>query len=252
MKKTLLIIAILTLITSQSAFAASKTPTPTPTDAASATDSADMSTIEKIKQMVANKVSQLKLVEKKGIMGTVTEVSNTQITINTSDQTQQFIDIDELTKFQDSLGSSQTFGISDIKSGNVLAFIGNYNKDSRRLLARFVTKVSSIPLNVEGVVSDKDTRNFNLIIVGNDGIKKTISVQSSTKTYSYDPSNGEQKSGFSKTDVGQRIIAVGFQDPNDKNTLDASRITILTNIPPSEGMIQHADITLTPTQTPSK
>lgn len=253
MKKVLVIIAAITLLTTQTAYAVKSTPTPTEkatTQDDSASDSADMSTIEKIKEMVASKISKMNLIEKKGILGTVKEVTNTQITIETTKKTQQFIDIDELTKFEDSMGSSKTFGISDVKPGDQLAFIGNYNKETHRLLARFITKADTIPLNYEGVVTDKDTRNYNITIIQDNGTKKTISIESSTKTYSYDPNDGELKSGFSKIEIGKRIIVVGFQDPTDKDTISATRILFFTQLPLSPKLEKY--VTETPTPTPKK
>lgn len=115
---TLLLCTILIQCTAPtSLFAATTTPTPKQTTPSpkptltkaeqDASESAEQDTIEKIKEMVASKVSKLNLVEKKGVLGTVKDVSNTQITIETPTKTQRFVDIDELTKFQDSLGSSK-------------------------------------------------------------------------------------------------------------------------------------------------
>jgi hypothetical protein len=48
---------------------------------------------------IASRVAQLKLVEKRGIIGVVTNTTNTQITVTDSQNNTRFIDVDELTKF---------------------------------------------------------------------------------------------------------------------------------------------------------
>ena len=77
-----------------------------------------------------------KLVEKRGIIGTVTDSSDTQITVTDIAGNIRFVDVDELTKFYSS--DSKTFGISDIKNGMTIGVLGLYNKQSRRILAREV------------------------------------------------------------------------------------------------------------------
>jgi len=246
MKKVICTILLLFMAIHQPALAITKTPTPTSKPTAEktpeASEEAELDTIQKIKEMVANKVSKLNLVEKRGILGTVKETSTTQITIETIEKTQRFIDIDELTKFQESLGSSKSFGISDIKKGDTLGFIGLYNKDTRRLLARFVTKANSIPVNIQGIVSEKDATEFTLTVVTEDGKKRLVDVQTSTKSYLYTDEEGEAKSGFTKIQIGQRVIVAGFEDADDKETLNASRITHFEELPPSENMRKHARV----------
>lgn len=219
-----------------SAFSASPTPSPLPTNKNPiATDTADIDRIQKIKEMVAKRVSELKLVEKRGILGTVKSTSSTQITIDDNKGAQRSIDIDELTKF--SGGSSEkSFGISDIKSGDMLSFIGLYNKDTKRLLARFVARVRSLPAYFEGVVTDKDKVNFTISALDSAGNKKIIDIQTSTKIQSFTKEGGLEKSGFSKIQSGQRIFAAGFWDLKEKDTLNTARLIMLPAIPPSADM----------------
>ncbi len=230
------IVAMMFLITTTS-FALSPTPSPTlkvtPTAKPKENPTPVDTEIEKIKDLVASKVAELKLVDKRAILGTVKTSSNTQIALNDDNGKERQVDIDELTKFESD--SDQSFGISDIKNGDTLSVIGLYNKDTRRLLARFVSKEKSVPLNLEGVVASKDTKEFTLVLVAEDGKKKTINIDTSTKTSSYD--KGEStKSGFSKIQVDQRIIAVGFADPKIKDQVNASRVIVFAAIPASSLM----------------
>ena len=104
MQKTTYIILALILFSISvvtPALAVTKTPTPTTEEKDSqASESAELKTIERIKEMVADKVSKLNLVEKRGIVGTVTDTSTTQIVVQDLQNNKRFIDIDELTKFQ--------------------------------------------------------------------------------------------------------------------------------------------------------
>lgn len=227
--------SILVLTNATLAYAISPTPTPaniSPTLTPKETD-AQQNQIEKIKDLVASKVAELKLVDKRGIVGTVKSSSNTEMVVSDYRNDPAQIDIDELTKFQSD--SDKTFGISDIKSGDVLSIVGLFNKDAKRLLARFITRATNIPQNIEGVVVSKDLKDFTFELVSAKGKKNTIDVSTSTKTVSYD--NGQSvKSGFSKIDMAQRVIVVGFADPKIKDQINSTRIIVFSSIPPSSDM----------------
>ncbi len=205
------------------------TPTPKPTDKPGVTvaptarpDISQEAEVNKIKDLVASRVAELKLVDKRGIIGNVKSASNTEMTVTDYKGQEIQIDIDELTKFE-SDSTNATFGISDIKTGDTLSIIGLYNKESKRLLARFVSEAKNIPLNLEGGILSKDAANFTITIITSDGKKKAINIESSTKTSSYDK-DGLTKSGFTKIDTGEFVIVVGFADPKIKDQINASRV----------------------------
>src|SRR5690348_9180787 len=125
-----------------SVFAAT-TPTPSPTPQNTLEQQ-----ISNLKDKIASRVAQLKLVDKRGIIGTVTDVNLTQITLTDSKGDTRFIDIDELTKFS-SPSAKSNFGISDITKGSILGVLGLYNRESRRILARFVD-VIVLPAEISG------------------------------------------------------------------------------------------------------
>lgn len=180
--------------------------------------------IERIKEMVASRAAELQLVDKKGIMGIVQGVSNTQITLTDIRQNTRIVDTDELTKFQDGPLSSKSFGISDIKKDDLIGAVGLYNKDIKRLLSRVVIKIKPGPIMFIGNVTQKDPKEFTLIVAGDKTKIKTVGIEISTKTRMYTQEGTLQKSGFSKILVGQRVYVVGTQDPKEQNTIDASRI----------------------------
>ena len=192
---------------------------PTPSEAPSALDK-----IEKIKEMVASRVAELKLVEKRGIMGTAQQTTSTQITIADIKNTIHAIDTDELTKFQEGETVSKSFGISDIKKGDLISAIGLYNKQTQRLLALAVTKMKPSPVLLFGEISEKDAKSFSFTLTQRNAEKKTVDIEVSTKTRLYAKKGGVQKSGFSKITVGQSVFVVGYPDPKEEGVINASRI----------------------------
>lgn len=184
--------------------------------------------INDLKDRIASRVAQLNLVEKRGVMGTVTDVSNTQISISDTNSNTRFVDVDELTKFA-SPSSKESFGISDIKKGDRLGVLGLYNKQSRRILARFI-EIVIMPKVVHGRVQSIDTKAFTIVVAPLKTDTVTVEVENVTKTTSYTKEVGVVKSGFSKIAVGDRVVAIGFLDVKDSSKLIASRLIVLPEI----------------------
>lgn len=227
MKKIIGIIFVIltTIIFSRESFAQTATPKTTITTTISPTKSPTQipgdKQIEKIKDLVASRVAELNLVDKRGILGYVKSTTNTQVVITDNMEEEVKADIDELTKFESA--DNDDFGISDVKKGDLISFVGLFNKQTKRLLARFATVASNIPQNIEGVVLSKDTGEFTLNVATDTGVEKVINIETSTKTSIYE--DGETtKSGFSKIATGERVIIVGFDDKTNKDQLNASRI----------------------------
>jgi len=199
-----------------------------------ASPSGETSRIEKFKEMLTKKVADLKLTEKRGLLGTVSESSTTQIILLDRKNDERTIEIDELTKFQDP--TNKTFGVSDIKEGDILSVIGWYNKETEVILARSVTRIKSLPTQIDGVVSAKDTRNFTLTVVTEDNKTYIVDIETVTRTSDYARNDILKRGGFSKIIVGERVIATGFLNQNDQNRLAASRVIRFIDIPASQKM----------------
>ena len=183
--------------------------------------------IDDLKERVASRVAQLNLVEKRGIVGTVTDVSGNEITLSDSSDNTRFVDVDELTKFS---SEEKNFGISDIEKGNGLGVTGLYNKDSRRILARFVNKITLHTL-VVGVVSKINSDDFSLLIKSRENKEFAVDVETLTRTFSYE--DGDLvKSGFSKIKVGENIVIFAFVSSGDDDKLTASKLFHFPGIPP--------------------
>lgn len=180
---------------------------------------------------IASRVAQLKLVEKRGIIGKVSDATNTQITITDLQNNIRFIDVDELTKFSNSAVKT-AFGISDITKDMTIGVLGLYNKESRRILARFV-EVVTVPVIAHGGVIAKDIRNYTLSVVTEEGKNITVDVENLTRTNSYTQKDGLLKSGFSKIEENFNIIAIGVLNKNSEKTLTATKIIFFPEIPSS-------------------
>ncbi|MBI4097305.1 MAG: hypothetical protein HY428_02730 [Candidatus Levybacteria bacterium] len=185
--------------------------------------------ITNLKERIASRVAELQLVERRGIIGRVTEVKDKQITLTDIQDNIRFVDVDELTKFA-SLSKKESFGISDITKGTKISAIGLYNKQSRRLQARFVS-VFVIPTIVNGAIQSLDKADFSLKIMSENGKETNVDVEAVSKTNSYTKENGVARSGFSKLEVGWRIVMVGYPDKKNPARILASRILILSELP---------------------
>ncbi len=230
----------LLLVTSYLLFAVQSyaaTPTPTPTKPPIEQQ------IDELKDRIASRVAQLKLVEKKGIMGTVTDVSDTQITLKDVKGDTRFVDVDELTKFIGKIKSGESFGISDIKKGDGLGVIGLYNKQSRRILAR-VVEVTMNPKMIDGSIATIDSDSFIIHIATEKGEQIQVEFETTTKTLSFTKTDNKViRSGFSKLLVGESIFVVGFPDKTVKDQINADRVIVLPDfvkaptLPPTPSIV---------------
>ena len=185
--------------------------------------------INSLKDRIASRVAQLNLVDKRGVIGTVTDVTETQLTVTDMSGNPRIIDVDELTQFSSPTAKS-SFGISDITKGTTIGIIGLYNKDSKRLLARWVD-VLTLPKIYSGGILTIDTNAYTFTLATADNQTVAVDIESVTKTNSYTQTGGMVKSGFSKLTVGQRVFVVGFPSAKDPSLLVASRVILFPDLP---------------------
>lgn len=244
---TLLFLCLFSSVTNAYALTPSATPT-----SASATTSATptqasniINEINNLKDRIASRVAQLNLVEKKGFIGVVTDIGETQLTLSDKNNNTRYVDVDELTKFF-SPSAKDSFGISDITKGSTVGILGRYNKDSKRTLARFVS-VLIMPQIISGTVTNIDSDNFLLTIMTPEQKETQIDIETITKTYAYTKDGGTAKSGFSKIKIGERVMIVGFSDKIAKNKILASRIIHMPEVKPNPRIqsvkLQNSEIT---------
>lgn len=240
MKKFLLVILFIIYpisnIVKVNSYATSSSPTASP--------NAVEQQIDQLKDRIASRVAQLNLVEKRGIIGAVTDLTDTQLTLTDLNGDTRFVDVDELTKFTNE-NSNESFGISDVNKGMTLGVLGLYNKQSRRILARSVD-VLTIPQKVHGFIATIDSDNFILNVATDDDKQVQAEVETTTRTLSYDTvSQNLVRSGFSKIKEGQKIFVVGSKDKKVDNKIDADTIIIFP------GISRTPNLQLSPTIIPS-
>lgn len=220
---------------------AKNTPTPTAKPSNPVPENGEeLEKIQKIKDIVASKVAELNLVEKRGIIAKITEISGMKITTRDIKGNIRQIDVDELTKFD--ISDDDEAGISDLAKDNTYSFIGIYNKETQRLLARNINSVNTVPVYFEGAIQSINDDEFQIVIVNAKGESKTVDIQSSTKTSLADNNGDLIKSGFSKLEENSRVLAIGFLDKKDSGLLSALRVIHFENIPPSKEMQSHVKI----------
>lgn len=232
------------------------TPTLTPSPSSKPTDATKAESfnqrINNLKDRIASKVAELNLVEKRGIFGTVTDTTQTQITLSDNTTNDVFVDVDELTKFA-SPSAKENFGISDIKKNTTLGILGIYNKESRRLLARFVDVM--VPYEtLFGEITDVDKKNFTIAMTTKEKKSMTIDIETTTKTTSYRTPTGEKRTGFSAFEKGLHVMVFGYQNRTDTSRISASRILLFPDIaksPTESASPTNVSISSRPTPLPS-
>jgi hypothetical protein len=185
--------------------------------------------ISDLKDKIASRVAQLKLVDKRGIIGVVVNVEDTQLTITDPQEKTRIIDIDEITKFS-SPSAKSSFGISDIAKGTTVSVVGLYNKQSRRILGRYI-ETTTKPVFLSGVVTAIDTDAFTLSVMDANKQKTVVDIEKITKTNSYTKEQEIVRSGFSKLKPGDRIVVTGYSQKGEKNRLTGLRILQLPEAP---------------------
>ncbi len=228
MKYFLILLLTLAILTPRLALAEENEPTAAPSNNQIPDSDEAMKRVQRIKDIVASKVAELNLVEKRGVVATVTETSNTEIKAIDMRGNTVNINVDELTDFN---FEEEDFGISDLKPGVLYSFIGLYNKDTESLLARFISQPASIPSYMEGAIANIQEDDFQIKVLNREGETKIVDIETSTHTILIDENGKISKSGFSDLLLGQRVIVVGF-DTDDK-AISASRLIHFDGIPPT-------------------
>lgn len=209
-----------------------------PMDAASSTPTDSLPTpdvINQLKERIASRVAQLKLVERRGIIGTVGTVSNTQISISDLQGNIRLIDVDELTKFS-SPKSSEAFGISDIAKKTTIGVLGLYNRESQRMLGRFIN-VITLPQFVHGTINFVDKDNYAINVSSDSKKQITVDIENTTKTFSYTKDADLVKSGFSKIKPNEKVFVAGVPDIKNPDHLIGLRVIRFPEIKPDPNIL---------------
>ncbi len=204
--------------------------------------------INQLKDKIASRVSELNLVEKRGLLGTISETSTNKITLTDMKGNTKQVDIDEITKFSSSTAKG-TFGLSDLTKGTKVTVLGLYNKQSKRTLARFI-RTSVDPVFVTGGISELDSRNFTFSVLSEDQKTTKIDHQPSTKIANFSSDGTPTRLTFARLATGDRVAVIGYPDKTDPELIVASRISVFPELPKNPKInvsIQQPTPTLVPT-----
>ena len=211
------------------------TTSPVPSTTSVEKDKTLIDQINNLKEKVASKVAELKLVEKRGIVGVVATVDGNKITLTDIQSNTRYVDVDELTKFTSSAAKG-SFGISDITKGMNISVVGLYNKQSKRILARFI-EVYTLPSYLSGTISDVDKVNYTITVASENSVSTIVDIENVTKTFSYTDSEDLTRLGFSKMKKNDRVYVVGYPAKNSKNRIVATRVTVFPELPANQKII---------------
>jgi hypothetical protein len=231
--QTLTLIAIMLLVHTTPALSAA----PTDPESTASSESAGQKLnqqINQLKERIASRVAELNLVEKRGIIGTVSQTSGNQITITDMADKTRYIDVDEITKFASD--DSKDFGLSDLVKGTKISIVGLYNKQTQRLLARFIEEYTT-PVYLSGRIADIDRKNFAITVVSENQKHTKADIQTTTVTSTYTKEDGITKAGFSKLNIGDNAKITGFPSKDDPEIIAATRVLILNELPANPKII---------------
>ncbi|SRR6266568_438701 len=243
-KKILITTLLLFFVWTNQTFAA----TPTPTSSAAVN-----SQINQLKDKIASQVSKLNLVEKRGVIGIIQAVANNQITLTDTQGRTRFVDVDEITKFS-SGASNASFGLSDLKKGMLVSVLGIYNKESQRILARFID-TTTVPTRYAGEITAIDGKNFLLSMMTVDQKSVKVEIDTASTVSSYSNGGSLTKYGFSKLNVGDLVEVVGYPDKKDATLLIADRMIDFLDAPKDQKIMivtPTASATFAPTNAGAK
>lgn len=227
---------LLSILLAGQVYAAAPSPTSNPSQT-------ETNQINQLKNKIASQVSQLNLVEKRGVIGTIQSIDTNanQITLTTYGGTIQYLDIDEITKYSN--GEGTPLALTDMKKNMLVSVLGIYNKESQRILARYID-VETVPTRYYGEITAIDKTNYDFTITTDDQKSEVIEIETNSTVVSYNGDTTLNTYGFPKLALGDRVDAIGYPDKNSPSELIADRVIDYLNVP------KDPDITFaTPTPT---
>jgi len=220
MRKTLILIFLLTTIFFNFSVYAQEKPTPTST--------VDEVEIQDFKDKIASKVAELQEKDQKSIAGFVIKNEKTQISIKSEDKQSYLVKIDDiLTKaYKISNGSKNEIKIEDIVKDNYIIVVGPI---SDMTITANEIYVDEKYLAKVGRVTEIDSVNYTLKLMTPEKENYNLDIESSTKQSILNIKTLDvEKSGFSKIKEGDMIHFVVKKTAYEQKDNSYSAIKILT------------------------
>ncbi|HPJ17185.1 MAG TPA: hypothetical protein PK639_03090 [Candidatus Woesebacteria bacterium] len=210
-------------------------PTPSPTTTPTATPTTTSDEIQKIREVVQQKVKEkLKLISqpnsgKKAIIGKIIQIDSTQIAIENKGST-QIAKIDADTTYLDK--NKNKTKSENLKIGQEVLILGTFDETS--FTAKRVILIDTVSLyhkktTVVGKITDISKTNnvLTLIPINNKNTQYQVKITKTTEFTS--PANTDTKVTFESLKSGDRIIAVMSPDPKSSRTYNALKIFVFKN-----------------------
>jgi hypothetical protein len=200
----------------------------TPTITSNKTDTKQL---DDLKDRLATKVAELREVVKRAVYGTVTSVSLTGATLDTTTKNLK-IEFDDTVKVAQYINGKRTdLTTENLTKNDKATIFGSYDATLELLKASviFIEDKQEI-IHVSGKVTDVNNKNFTVTITTPENRTVIVDIEKSTKTFSWTASDGEVKSGFSKIAVGDTVHITGVTDPKQDTHISAARFLDIGNL----------------------
>lgn len=201
--------------------------------------------ITQLKDRIATKVAELKILAPQVVVGTIKTLSDQKIVMTVNDEDLSIDISDDTTLLQfDQDQNKKTLKIAGLETGQKILVWGNLNKETNIMTADTVV-ARDFPLVFVGQIKSVDKKNYQFL-VSSDGkdLPYLFDVNPPTKIAVLANDNSTAKIGFSKLLSGQIVYVYGFVGDKTKTgqvLLSAKRIIVLSQ----------PEVTPTPSATPT-
>lgn len=203
--------------------------------------------IKELKEKIATKVAELKILAPKVLLGEIKTLSDQKIII-TVQETDINIELSDDTSFsqvnQD--GNKKDIKVGQLKVGQKIIVWGTYNKEAQTMTATGVV-ARDLAQVLTGQITSIDKKNYQFTMSNKSGVLPyTFDINPPTKISLLGTDSKLTKIGFSKLAVGQTVYIYGFVGEKTKDgqtLLSAKRIIVLSSPAPTSSP------TVTPTPT---
>lgn len=186
--------------------------------------------IEDLKDRLATKVAELRKTERKAMGGNVKSVSISSITIETKTKDIKIELPDDVVVIQYLKGQRTKLTTGDIDKGDSVAVFGTYDATVDIMKASVIIIQNTVTQRISGTIAAMDKTEYTLTVAATDRQSYVVDIETTTKAVTWDQTNGIQKYGFSKMNVGDTIQVLGSPVPKKDNRLSGVRILDLGNL----------------------
>ncbi|MCR4329397.1 MAG: hypothetical protein NUV65_02525 [Candidatus Roizmanbacteria bacterium] len=180
---------------------------------------------EVLKDKLEKKVLQLRYEAKKAIHGTVKNISDSAIQINTDSKTVSIKLEPEVTRFYEVDGVDLIDKeAKDVTIGDeVTVFISKLPDEEKS----YTVYIDSLPSVIAGKIADIDTLAFRLTVFDLEQSKLLVDVENTTNQQAFNKESGKvEKYGFSKLQIGEQLFILASKN---KDIYTATSYVLIPN-----------------------